>query len=89
MAAEKRCYDEISEVRFEAGFKLRVVLKFQSSGRMEFFTVTDKNGIRTVTINNERKKNALNKQAYQALANILNGAVFDDQIKAGKKSYSA
>lgn len=48
---------------------------------MEFFEVSDNSGIRTVRINNQKKKNAINKKAYQALADILNKAATDDAVK--------
>lgn len=49
---------------------------------MEFFQVTDKNFIRTVTINNPRKKNAFTRLAYLALAEIINAAAKDEKVKA-------
>lgn len=49
--------------------------------RMEFFEIETNNGIRTVTISNPKKKNAVNKPAYLALAKILNTAATDDQVK--------
>lgn len=49
---------------------------------MEFFEIVTNNGIRTVTIANIRKKNAINKSAYQALGKILNTAAVDDQVKS-------
>jgi enoyl-CoA hydratase/carnithine racemase len=49
---------------------------------MNFFQITEEiSGIKTVTITNPKKKNALNKAAYQSLANILNEAGKDDQTK--------
>lgn len=48
---------------------------------MEFFDISDNGGIRTVVINNPKKKNALNKLAYQSLADILNAGGADDQVK--------
>lgn len=48
---------------------------------MEFFEISDSNGIRTVRINNTKKKNAINKQAYYALARILNEAGQDVNVK--------
>lgn len=48
---------------------------------MEFFEISDSNGIRTVRINNTKKKNAINKQAYQALARILNESGQDVNVK--------
>lgn len=48
---------------------------------MEFFIVEDKNGIRTITINNVKKKNAINKLSYYALAKLLNDAGKDDHVK--------
>lgn len=48
---------------------------------MEFFEIEDFNSIRKVTINNLRKKNALNQAAYKALATILNTAGADDSVK--------
>lgn len=52
------------------------------SSDMEFFQVTDKNFIRTVTINNPRKKNAISRPAYLALAEIINAAAKDEKVKA-------
>lgn len=49
---------------------------------MEFFKIEDSNSVRKVTINNLRKKNAINKKAYLALSEILNEAGKDDKIKA-------
>lgn len=49
---------------------------------MEFFKIEDKNCVRTVTINNPRKKNALNKHAYFALGEILDAAGKDGKVKA-------
>lgn len=48
---------------------------------MDLLEVEDKNGIRTVTINNVRKKNALSKDAYLALADVLNNAGKDEKVK--------
>lgn len=48
---------------------------------MEIFGIEDKNGIKIITINNPEKKNALNKKAYIALAEILNKAGADDRVK--------
>lgn len=48
---------------------------------MDLLEVEDKNGIRTITINNVRKKNALTHPAYQALAAILNNTGNDGEIK--------
>jgi enoyl-CoA hydratase/carnithine racemase len=48
---------------------------------MEFFEIKDDCGIRTVTINNAKKKNALNRNAYQALADILNESGAHDSVK--------
>lgn len=48
---------------------------------MELFAIEDKNGIKTVRINNPKKKNALNKKAYMALATILNEAGADNKVK--------
>lgn len=56
------------------------VCKFATT--MEFFRIEDKNFVRTVTINNPRKKNALNKKAYFALGEILDAAGKDDKVKA-------
>ena len=49
---------------------------------MELFEISDFGGIRTVTINNLKKKNAINKKAYKALALILNEAGQDGNVKA-------
>lgn len=49
---------------------------------MEFFKIEDQNRIRKVTINNPRKKNAINKRAYLALSEIINDAGSDDKITA-------
>lgn len=49
---------------------------------MEYFQVADKNYIRTVTFNNPRKKNAISRPAYLALAEIMNAAGKDDKVKA-------
>jgi Delta3-Delta2-enoyl-CoA isomerase len=48
---------------------------------MEFFQVKDIGSIRKITINNEKKKNAINIYAYLALAKLLNDAGTDDTIK--------
>ena len=47
----------------------------------EIFEIAEKNGIKIVTINNPRKKNALNRKAYIALADILNEAAKDVTVK--------
>ena len=49
---------------------------------MEIFDISNNKGIRTVRINNPRKKNALNFRAYYAIAEILNKAAEDDSVKA-------
>lgn len=48
---------------------------------MEFFEVEDLNSIRKITISNPKKKNALNRRAYVALAELLHRAGCDDKIK--------
>lgn len=48
---------------------------------MEFFEISDSNGIRTVKINNPKKKNAMDNPAYLALGQILNTAADDDEVK--------
>lgn len=48
---------------------------------MEFFEVLDVQSIRKITISNLRKKNAINRYAYVALAELLNAAGSDDRIK--------
>lgn len=49
---------------------------------MDFFQVTDNNFIRIVTINNPKKKNAISRPAYLALAEIINAAGKDEKVKA-------
>lgn len=49
---------------------------------MEFFQIADKNSIRIVTINNPKKKNAISRPAYLALADIINAAATDEKVKA-------
>ncbi|KAG5680608.1 hypothetical protein PVAND_010102 [Polypedilum vanderplanki] len=48
---------------------------------MEIFEVKDVGAIRQVTINNPRKKNALNRKAYIAIAKLLNDAGKDNKVK--------
>lgn len=48
---------------------------------MEFFEISDGNGIRTVKINNPAKKNAMGNPAYLELGRILNTAADDDRVK--------
>lgn len=61
--------------------KLLSILETLEQQKMEYFEITNKNGIRLVKFNNVRKKNALNKKAYIALGEILNAAAIDDSIK--------
>jgi enoyl-CoA hydratase/carnithine racemase len=49
---------------------------------MEFFRIEDDKGIRKVTTDNPRKKNAWNRAAYLALSQILDNAAKDNGIKA-------
>lgn len=48
---------------------------------MEYFEIEDLGSIRKITINNPRKKNAINRRAYMALAELLQKAGIDDRIK--------
>lgn len=48
---------------------------------MEFFEIQNLNSIRKIIINNPRKKNALNREAYYYLATLLNRATLDDTVK--------
>lgn len=49
---------------------------------MDLLEISDKNGIRTISINNLKKKNAINKKTYFAIAQSLNEAGLDSQVKA-------
>lgn len=48
---------------------------------MELLELESKDGIRTVTFNNQKKKNAINRKVYLALARVLNEAAKDETIK--------
>jgi peroxisomal 3,2-trans-enoyl-CoA isomerase len=48
---------------------------------MDIFEVEDIGTIRKITINNPRKKNALNRKAYIAMAKLLNEAGKDNKVK--------
>lgn len=48
---------------------------------MEFFEIENLNSIRKIVINNPRKKNAMNREAYGALATLLNKAALDETVK--------
>jgi len=49
---------------------------------MELLNISDANGIRIIRIDNLKKKNAINKKTYVALAKILNEAGRDVKVKA-------
>ncbi|XP_070496046.1 enoyl-CoA delta isomerase 2-like [Chironomus tepperi] len=48
---------------------------------MDFFEIENLNSIRKITINNPRKRNALDREAYLALATLLNKAATDETVK--------
>lgn len=48
---------------------------------MEFFEIENRNSIRKIKTNNTRKKNAWDRRAYLALADLLNEAATDSTVK--------
>lgn len=48
---------------------------------MELLNISFSKGIRTITIVNPKKKNAINKKTYLALAQVLNDAASDEKVK--------